>query len=137
MQILPTISARSLQFYVIARHWAADMEFFQTEAAFFDRLLNEHFMALANSAHVSRLSNLIKKIASLNAEERHADKLLTEQIEQLELMAEDVIPEDTDQLAQKQIYLENLIGTITHEYRQVKKDLFSLVEELMRDHNAQ
>lgn len=137
MQILPTISARSLQFYVIARHWAADLEFFQTEAAFFDRLLNEHFMVLANSAHVSRVSNLIKKMTTLNADERHADKLLTEQIEQLELMAEDVIPEDTDQLAQKQIYLENLISTITHEYRQVKKDLFTLVEELMQDHKAQ
>jgi len=53
--------------------------------------------------------------------------LLSRQLTQLELMAEDVIPEDTEALAEVQVKPENLMGELTRRYRSAKQDIFRLV----------
>ncbi|TSD66301.1 hypothetical protein FFF34_002550 [Inquilinus sp. KBS0705] len=59
--------------------------------------------------------------------------MLTEQLQQLELMAEDFIPENIDSIQGKQVQLEYLITNLTHEFREIKKDLFSAIEHIMKE----
>jgi hypothetical protein len=110
------ISARSLQYYVIAQRWLSDLEFFKIETSYLHQLMDDYIVRLQDDDHIQKL---IATGKSLN--------LLSDQIRQLELMAEDVIPEDSESLAAKQVQLEYFMTDLTHEFRKVKQELFHLV----------
>jgi hypothetical protein len=121
------ISSRSLQYYVIGRHWASDLEFFRIETAFLHRLLEDHFIPLCNQAHISELTRVGMKLYHLEKEESQVSKLLSDQLKQLELMAEDIIPEDVEELAESQVNLEGWVANLMNDYRETKKEIFALV----------
>ena len=129
------MSARSLQYYVISRKWASDLEFYKIETAFFHRLIEDHFISLSAPEHINELKSIGKKLLMLEVELSTADKLLTWQLHNLELMAEDVIGEDAEALASKQVQLEYLINNITRQFREIKKVLFDLVERVVKNYN--
>ena len=133
METLNARSARSLQYYVMAEHWASDLEFFKIESAFFDKLIKEYFIPIGEISGIEALHGLLNKISRLKEDEQATCKMLTEQLQQLELMAEDFIPENIDSIQGKQVQLEYLITNLTHEFRVVKKDLFLTIEHVMKE----
>jgi len=120
-----TMSARSLQYYVIARRWQSDLDFFKLETAFLHKLLNRHISQLQDREHISRLVSAGKALQKL--ELMVMDDLLTGQITQLELMAEDIIPEDAESLAAAQVKLEYFMTSLTKDFRSLKQEIFELV----------
>lgn len=132
METAPSLSSRSLQYYVMARHWASELEFFKVETAFFHRLLDDYIVYLTSANYAEKLKISGNQLLKLEADERQLDELLTGQIRQLELMAEDVIPEDAESLATMQIKLERLTTDLMKAYQAAKKQLFVLVESAMR-----
>jgi hypothetical protein len=133
METLNALSARSLQYYVLAEHWASDLEFFKIETAFFDKLINDHFIRITEVSEIEKLYQLIKKIRGLKEDELATGKILAEQLKQLELMTEDFIPENVDDIRGKQVQLEYLVTNLTREYRKVKKELFVAIERMIKD----
>jgi len=127
MESAAHISSRSLQYYVIGRHWASDLEFFRIETAFMHRLLEDHFIPLCNPAHIVELTHAGVKLYNLEKKENHASKLLQDQLKHLELMAEDIIPEDAENLAANQVNLEGMVTSLMNNYRETKKEIFMLV----------
>lgn len=127
------MSARSLQYYVIARRWASDLEFFKIETAFFHRLLDDYFIRLCNKAYFEKFKQTGKELLKLEEESSHADVLLSRQLKHVELMAEDIIPENAEELAVDQVQLEYIMANLTRDYRDVKKALFELMENVLRD----
>jgi hypothetical protein len=73
-----------------------------------------------------------KNLFKFEKAEREADILLTNQIKQLELMAEDVIPEDAERLAATQVKLEYFMIKLTKGYRLIKNELFELVANFIK-----
>jgi hypothetical protein len=134
METITAMSSRSLQYYVISRRWVADLEFFRTETQFLQRLLDDHFTQLCNEDHIDKLREVSKKLVVLEQDEQQVDKLLTRQLKNIELMAEDVMPEDADALAGTQVQLEYLVTNLTREYRGIKKELFNLVTQVIHKH---
>lgn len=127
MESIPAISARSLQYYVIARRWASDLEFFRIETAFFHRLINDYILQLKDNNRTLQLLGTGKKLDKLENDEVQASGLLVEQIKQLGLMAEDIIPEDAEALTATQLHLEYFMTNLTKEYREVKQEIFRLI----------
>lgn len=130
MESAAHISSRSLQYYVIGRHWASDLEFFRIETAFMHRLLEDHFIPLCNQAHIIELTHAGMKLYNLEKEETYVSKLLQDQWKHLELMAEDIIPEDVENLAANQVNLEGMVTNLMNDYRDTKKAIFMLVAGL-------
>jgi hypothetical protein len=133
MGTITSMSARSLQYYVICRRWASDIEFFKIETVFLHRLLDDYFVRLCNPAHIDKLKHVGKNLLKLETEEYRADLLITEQLKNVELMTEDIIPENAEELTVNQVRLEYLMTNLILEYREVKKELFALVESAMHE----
>lgn len=125
METTTAMSARSLQYYVIARRWLSDLEFFKIETSFLHRLMESNISRLQDHDHIDKLITTGKSLRKL--EQMEVDDLLKNQIKQLELMAEDIIPEDTEAFASTQIQLEYFMTNLTREFRLVKQELFSLI----------
>jgi 3-hydroxyacyl-CoA dehydrogenase len=132
METVINMSARSLQYYVIGKHWASDLEFFRIETAFLHRLMDDYFARLLDETDVKQLSNTGMKLYQLEKDEARVSHMLSAQLKQLELMAEDSIPENTEELAGTQVHLENLVTTAMFEYRAVKNEIFELIEQVMK-----
>jgi hypothetical protein len=136
METRNIMSARSLQYYVISRKWASDLEFYKIETAFFHHLIADHFMGLSASGYIEQLKMTGKKLLCLDIEIMGADKMLTDQLKQIEMMAEDIIGEDAEALSGTQVQLEYLTNSITRQFREIKTSLFTLVGHVVRDNNV-
>lgn len=55
METLNALLARSLQYYVLAEHWASDLEFFKIESVFFDKLIKEYFIPIGEISGIEAL----------------------------------------------------------------------------------
>ena len=131
METMLSISSRSLQYYVMAKRWFSDLEFFRIEARFLNLLLERNMLThLHDKPHLRQLIAVNKELKQL--QELVKDDLLNGQITQLELMAEDVIPEDAESLAATQVNLEYFMTDVTRRFRAVKREIFDLVLELKR-----
>ncbi|HEY8781832.1 MAG TPA: hypothetical protein VIM16_09475 [Mucilaginibacter sp.] len=126
------ISARSLQYYVIARRWASDLEFFKIETAFLHHLMDDYFVRLCDKSCFEEFKHTGKELLKLEAESSQAEVLLARQLKHVELMAEDIIPENAEELAVNQVHLEYIMTNINRDYRDVKKAMFSLVEYVLK-----
>ncbi len=125
METLLPVSSRSLQYYVIAKRWSSDLEFFRLETDFLRQLLDRYISRLQDVEHLHKLVKAAKYLADLQKLE--VDELLAGQLTQLELMAEDVIPEDAHALASSQMKLEQFITGLTQKFRALKQEIFQLV----------
>lgn len=137
METLNAMSARSVQYYVISRKWSSDLDFYKIETAFLHRLIEDHFIRLSAPDNINALKTIGKKLLRLEVEISNADKVLTDQIKQIELMTEDIVIENAEALAVTQVKLEKMISDITRQFREVKINLFQLVEHVMKNRNMQ
>ncbi|MDO3643684.1 MAG: hypothetical protein ACTHMI_02525 [Mucilaginibacter sp.] len=129
MESTLSMSSRSLQYYVIAKRWLADMEFFRIEAQFLHLLLERNMLIhLHDKAYLKLLIAANKELKQL--QQLMKGDLLSGQITQLELMAEDIIPEDAESLAATQVRLEYFMTDLTNRFRGVKQDVFALVLQM-------
>jgi len=126
-------SARSLQFYVIAKKWFSDLQFYKIETAFFHSLVEDHFIHLTGAKYATDLRQVNNDLLRLDKDIEETEGLLGGQIKHVELMAEDFIPEDTGSLTITQVQLEYRIAGLLREYRQLKAELFKLVGRVMRE----
>ena len=110
---------------MIVKRWSSDLEFFRLETDFLRQLLDRYISRLQDVEHLHKLVKAAKDLADLQKLE--VDELLAGQLTQLELMAEDVIPEDADALASSQMKLEQFITGLTQKFRALKQEIFQLV----------
>ncbi|SMC94979.1 hypothetical protein [Pedobacter nyackensis] len=133
MKTPANLSSKSLQYYVEAKHWTSDLEFFKVETSFFHRLLDDYFIRLTSPYFIEKLKAIEAKLLKFEEERHQTDKVLTEQLTKVELMAEDIMPEDLEGIENKQSKLQDLMTTLIKDYRETKKELFDIVEKVMKD----
>jgi len=129
METLNSLSARSLQYLVIAKKWSADLEFYKFEIKFLRALLENNYFIFQNNGEKDTVKRINNDLRMLDIEKDQLERSLNNQIQQLELMSEDVIPEDATQVAGKQIRLEYMVTDLFSEYKDLKREIFYLVQE--------
>jgi hypothetical protein len=131
METALSLSARTQQIYVLCRHWESDLEFFRIETAFLHRLLDDYFVQLLSPEYFEEFKKSTRKLFELEKEENRLRQQIMTHMKQVELAAESVIPEDAEKLADEQATIEALLLKLINDYREVKKEMFGLVEKAM------
>jgi REP element-mobilizing transposase RayT len=126
------ISARAEAFYVVTRRWLSDLEFFKIEASFLHRLQQDYFIRSADQPTIEKLKAIGQQLAKLYADMESAVRHLDTQINSIDMIVENKIPEDVKVLSVTQLALGHSMTQLIDEYRRVKKQLFELVENIMR-----
>lgn len=133
MGYVTTFSTSSLKQYVIVRRWTSDIEFFKIETAFLHRLLDEHFIGLCSSNLVERLKQVGAELLDLEKNESKAGKKLHYQLRELGWIAKNLISENKDRLLASQVEIEYMMVNLIRQYHEVKKEIFSLIEEIRHE----
>jgi len=129
METTNSLSSRALQYYVIARKWGSDLEFYKFETGFLRTLLDDYYFNVQHKDGRADVLELNRELMKLDADKNQLEKALDEQIRHLELMSEDVVPEDVSWLAGKQIRLEYMVTNIFSEYKELKKKIFCFLQK--------
>lgn len=135
METLTALSARSLQYYIVARRWSTELEFSRVEKNFLEALINELLFEPGNSPNDLSLNLSISKLQALEADLVKAETSVSEQLEKLELIAENKFPELKETLAAEQACLEYKMLDLVHEFRNVKTELFAEIRLKLKSHH--
>jgi hypothetical protein len=130
MESLNGLSVRSIQYLVIAKKWSSDLEFYKLEIKFLRSLLEDNFNTLLNNGDREAVKRISNDLVQIDEEKIQLECSLSDQIKQLELMAEDIIPEDMTIVAGKQIRLEYMVTNLFSEYKDLKREIFDLIQEV-------
>jgi hypothetical protein len=82
------LSNRSLQYYVIAKRWSSDLEFYDFELDFLDSLLKSKITQQLNQIYKDRLKYMLDGLHSLKDTIRQTGILLQMQLKLFDMMAE-------------------------------------------------
>lgn len=133
METTPTFSAKSLQYYVIAKSWASDLEFFKMETSFLNRLLDEYFLRLYNRKLTDKVKGSGQRLLCLAQNEVKVNHLICQQLKEMEWVAKNKIKENEERTSLLQVEIESQMVNIMCEFRDLKTDIFELVENILRD----
>jgi len=128
------MSDRSAEYHVIAKRWKADLEFFKIESAFLRRLKQDYyFTRLKNYRNMEQLQQAGDHLLKLQLAILQAEDQVDAQLHQLKEVAENRLEENTQKLALGNAAVGHSMIQLTHEYHEVKKQLFAAVETIFRE----
>ena len=93
--------------------------------------MEEHFLQLAGEDRIKKLTQLGNKLSDLVNEKHQIKELLDHQLRDLELLAEDLLIEGQEGLAGKQAHLEYQMIDLLHEFREVKREVYAIMEAVL------
>lgn len=131
-----TLTNSSQQYQVIARQWVSEINFFSIETTFLQNLLQGCTPLLSDNSFAEKRKVTFERLLKLEADKNYSDHILNEQFEMLEQATRYRLPENEVELACKQMELEFLMNSLNEEYREVKKELFSLVESVLPENKV-
>ena len=124
-------SQREEQYYALSKQWLADLEFFKIETAFFHRLIDDHFAELSKQENLGKFKEIGHKLYGLERDESELNRLLDKHMKELVAAIEHQNAESNAQLSDKHAEIENLTSKLVKEYRDVKTELFSMIEQMI------
>ncbi|WP_184550666.1 hypothetical protein [Mucilaginibacter sp. FT3.2] len=134
MKNVTEMSDISNGYYVSAKRWLSDLEFFKIETAFLIHLKRDYFFTrLADLGDPEKLETIGNKLVLLVDDIHQTVVQVHAQLKQLELVAENDIVENIKNLGETNTILESLMTNLTNEYREVKKQLFLCIEVVVRE----
>jgi len=134
MENLTEMSDRSAEYHVIAKRWKSDLEFFKVECAFLSRLKQDHYVTrLSGYRNPEELQKLGDQLLKLQADILIAEYQVDAQLHQLTQVAENILDENGKNLALTNAAVGHSMISLTHEYQEVKKRLFAVLETIFRE----
>jgi hypothetical protein len=131
MENVTEMSDRSAEYHVIARRWKSDLEFFKIESAFlYSFKQNYYFTRLPDYRNMEELQKASDKLQKLQVDILTAESRVDGQLHQLTEVAENKIEENSRKLALTNAEVGHLMISLTHEYQEIKKQIFASVETI-------
>ena len=122
------------EYHVIAKRWKSDLEFFKIESAFLIRLKRDYyFTRLSDYRNTEELQKTGDQLVKLQDDIRQAESQVDAQLHELAVAEKKPLDENTNKLTLTNASVGHLMINLTHEYQEVKKQLFTVVETIFRE----
>ena len=134
MENVTEMSDRSAEYHVIAKRWKSDLEFYKIESSFLRRLRQDYyFTRLKDYRNTEQLQKAGDKLLKLQLDILQAETNVDAQLHQLTEVAENNLDENTKTLALTNAAVGHIMINLTHEYQEVKKEIFTAVETIFQE----
>ncbi|AWW29228.1 hypothetical protein DN752_03210 [Echinicola strongylocentroti] len=121
-----------MEFYALGEHWRSDLAFYQDEIRFLTDLMANYFHHFLDSLDLSFSRRIENRLAMLDRRgEAIADKINR----QLHEISQHLYNGDQEwrEVMVRQGELEDLVALFAKDFRKLKKQVFSLTEEGLRE----
>jgi hypothetical protein len=128
------MSDRSAEYHAIAKRWKSDLEFYKIESAFLKSLKQDYyFTRLSDCSNTEALRNAAYRLEKLQSDILIAECRVDAQLHQLTEVGENKIEENIQNLALTNAEVGHLMISLTHEYQEIKKLIFTSIETIFRE----
>lgn len=132
-EINQALYTRFVYYYVNAQRWRSDLDFFQIEISFLQDLLSDYFIRLTDDRErCKRLKKLESKLFKVEKDISSCIVRLNNHLHQIARQA-GLLEGPQESLAARQVTLDALLPDLTARYRDIKKELFAIIGEIVRE----
>ncbi|WP_018474593.1 hypothetical protein [Echinicola pacifica] len=130
----PSNEANSLvQFYALGEHWRSDVAFYHDEIRFLQDLMESYFHHFLDQMNLAWAKRMERKISILDRRREEIERKLNLHLHHICDMIKDNDFRQEKHLLQDQEELENLLATYAKDFRTLKKQIFTLTENGLRN----
>lgn len=124
-------TAEYQELYILAEHWASDLQFYKNDLRFLYHLIDKYFIWITHAEHLDEMRNLASNLLETNKE---CDKLIEKTAKHLSHLSELIeapFKYDSHKFRTEHERLENEIASFVKKFREIKKDTFAVSEEVI------
>lgn len=120
------------ELYILTGHWQSDMKFFQDEIRFLVNLVNKYFMFLIEDENIMKVQTVAGKLSRIDEQRSVLERKIIIHLHRLKELMEDSSTGNEDTFRNEHIALEDEIADLTKSFRETKKAVFELTENVIQ-----
>ena len=122
--------------YIMAEKWQSELKFFEDELRFLKELIGKFFISLIEVGHIDHTKQLVDDLLDLEKKRKSLEKNIGKHLHQLTKMVESQFLQDTQGYKERHGQLETEMSEFLKNFREAKKELFHVTEEIMKSEKA-
>lgn len=123
--------------FVLAEHWQSDMQFFSDELRFLRSLVDKYFLWLIDENHIEATKKMATKLGKIEKNRSRLDLSVGNHLKHLTNLIENPFAHDAQSCKDEHAKLEDWLADFSKDFREVKKGIFQLTEQVMESKKAQ
>jgi len=123
--------------FLLAEHWQSDMDFFRDELKFLHRLVDKYFILLIKEEHLSQTQSIVIEIENLSKKVDQINENIVIHLDHLEAIIGKSSMYDKQKFRDEHEQLEEKLVVFTKHFWKVKKDVFGIMENMLREDKLQ
>lgn len=123
--------------FVLAEHWQSDMQFFSDELRFLRSLVDKYFLWLIDKNHIEATKKMAAKLEKIEKSRGRLDLSVRNHLKHLTNLIENPFAHDAQSCKDEHAKLEDWFADFSKDFREVKKEIFRLTEQVMESKKAQ
>ena len=121
------------ELYHLTQYWQSEMDFYSDEMHFLYKLINQFFAQLLEHENIRSLQLMIKKIAETEIVVQDIQKSISSHLSQFKTLIHDSSDQQVDSIRGDHAELENRVSNLESHFKNMKKEIFELTEEVMKN----
>lgn len=122
---------------VLTEHWQSDLKFFQDELRFLRTLINKYFVWLIEEENINKTRALARKLTILDDQRNTYDLMVSKHLHHLHGLIENPFVYDAHTIKQEHEKIEQALSRFVKDFRDVKREAFSVTEHVIESEKAQ
>ncbi len=123
--------------FVLAEHWQSDVLFFTDELRFLRSLVDKYFLWLIDENHIAATKKMAIKLGKTEKGRSLLDQSVRNHLKHLANLIENPFAHDAQSCKDEHAKLEAWLAEFSKEFREVKREIFHLTEQVMESKKAQ
>jgi hypothetical protein len=130
------LNAQWQELHVLTTHWQSDLNFFGDELRFINLLVDKYFKTLIDDQHIGKTKGIAVRLGEIESSYGSLTKRVTEHLRHIESLMVDPFAHDESAFRDEHGLLEDDLAAFVKSFRDVKRQLFHLTEEIARTEKA-
>jgi hypothetical protein len=121
------------ELYTITKHWQSESDFYNYEINFLKKLIDKYFIWMTRKENIAQVRKLVIQLSTLEHEHQEIGNAILKHLNHITAYLENAFSHDEQLFRFEHSVLLQRIEEFTNEFRNVKKEVFEISEEVL-DH---
>ena len=118
--------------HALSRHWLSDLEFYEDELAFFRILIDKHLELFIDAKNIVQTRTMVAHVQNLEKRRVTSEQKIRKHLTHIAALTENPFVQNAQTFKNEHEALETEFLDFVKQYRNVKREVFKLTEQIVR-----
>jgi hypothetical protein len=119
------------ELYILTGHWKSNLDFHKDEILFLKNLIGKYFIWITKESSLPVVRKMNNQLFKLHMRQEDLVYRLKKHLTRLELLMENAFSQDEAKSREEHSKLEDQLARFTKDFRNQKKEIFTLTEHVL------